>query len=258
MVVLVIPSYAMECAEFYGKKYDKNALSGQNKKGKNVQNHYKEDQLVVEFTASKLNAKEDFESYQLLSVELGVKRLDMVATQIQIIAKDPNATDILYHLGKSAYNAGRYGEGRLYFDKLVEIGFESSSKDILEMIRDGKIPTSLEMPTFRANQFLAIYILNGYQFSDDFNREKVKFSYGLPEMNNDTTTEGKAGFYTETLNNTGFVSFPWVWVKKSGGLDNQGVIETYILVVGNQVITGGKPLGNGFYRFEGFPRKHNL
>lgn len=249
IVILSAPSYCVENNKFSGENKHQKTFNDRDEKEKNVEYPDFGNQLLVEFT----NGEKSFELCPLLSVDSIGKQLEMVAEQIQIIEKEHNANDVLYRLGKAAYKAKRYREGNLYFEKLVDIGFQYSSKDILEMIRDGKISTSLEIPIFRTNQFFAIYILNGYELPANFNRKEVKFSYGKPEMNNDTTTKGDAGFCTEILNNTGFVSFPYIWVKKS--LNNEGVIEASILVVGNKVITGGEPVGNGSYRFEGFPRR---
>lgn len=143
-----------------------------------------------------------------------------------IVAENPDHAKAFHNLGLLAYNKGSYAEARDYFGKGENLGLKESSRNIWKMQINGKIPASLE------ERFLAICDLNGYALPVD--RANFNFNCKMGKVENTGTMSLGGALYAKTFNNSGYISFPIIWIENEKEYSNTGQINTKLLIVGQK------------------------
>jgi hypothetical protein len=132
----------------------------------------------------------------------------------------------LHNLGVIAHDKNSDEEARDYIVKSAALGLEASTRNLWKMQADEKIPASLK------ERFLAICDLNGYTLPVD--RINFNFNCNVGNCANTGTMSIGGALYAKTLNNSGYLSFPIIWVGNEKKFFNTGQIDTKLLIVGKK------------------------
>ncbi len=145
---------------------------------------------------------------------------------LEVVAEMPNHAKAFHNLGVLAHDKQAYEEAKDYFVKGADLGLKESSRNIWKMQMDEKISASPK------ERFLAICDLNNYTLPVD--RETFNFNCNMGNCTNTGSMSIGGALYAKTLKNSGYLSFPIIWVENEKEFFNTGQIDTKLLIVGKK------------------------
>lgn len=175
-------------------------------------------------------------------MEVYRKGNNVIPTKKELVRKyfEDILAQVYNELAIAAWWGDLYEDAKYFYQSSARFAHPRAFSGIAELYAKNKIAlTKEERFRFLEVQFFILCDENGWNFP--VKKEGFQFSHRALEMiiPSGSIGEPMSGFYVKTLKieNRAKLVCPVIWVQEPHGLDNQGDIDTQLLIVGTEKIT---------------------